>query len=248
MAGFSFLPNLFGTWLVLIGILGLVMFNIWEARIESPILNIKLFKNNIAFSLSNLAALINYSVTFGTGFLLSLYLQYLQGFSPSKAGLILISQPLIMTILSPITGRLSDRIEPRIVASIGMTLTTVGLILLVFLSQDTGVDFIIISLVILGLGFALFSSPNSNAVMSSVERRFYGVASGTLGTMRHLGQMFSMGMVMLLFSLYMGKVQITAEYHPLFLKTLNIAFIIFSTISFLGIFASLLRGKIRSAA
>jgi MFS family permease len=92
----------------------------------------------------------------------------------------------VQALFSPLAGRLSDRIEPRIVASIGMALTGVGLSLLAVLDEKTTFGFITASLVILGFGFTLFSSPTINAVMSSVENRFYGVASGTLGTMRGL--------------------------------------------------------------
>ncbi len=106
-------------------------------------------------------------------------------------------------------------------------------------------EFLIVGLLLLGLGFALFASPNTNAVMSSVEKRFYGVASGTLGTMRLTGQMLSMGIAMLLFAIYLGRVQITPEFYPLFLRSVQIAFIIFAILCFGGIFASLARGKIR---
>jgi MFS family permease len=215
----------------------------WETRQKQPVLNISFFRNNTVFAFSNLAALINYSATFAVAFLLSLYLQYVKGFSPEHAGLILIAQPVIMVICSPIAGSLSDRIEPRIVASIGMALTTAGLVMLTFLSNVTSLQYVLISLVILGLGFGFFSSPNTNAVMGSVERKFYGVASGTLGTMRLTGQAFSMGMVLLLFALYIGRVQITPEYYPLFLKSMKIAFSISAALCFAGIFASIARGR-----
>ncbi len=243
MYGFSRLPETLGIWLVAIGTAGLLAFIWWETRANNPILNIGLFRHNTVFSLSNLAALINYMATSAVGFLLSLYLQYIKGFSPQRAGLILISQAVVMAILSPLAGRLSDRIEPRVLASIGMALTTAGLILLTFLNQNTGLAFILLCLVILGLGFALFSSPNSNAVMSSVEKKFYGVASGILGTMRLTGQMFSLGIAMLLFALFIGHVRITPEYYLLFLESTRTAFIIFAALCFGGIFASLARGK-----
>ncbi len=245
MSGFSFLPDFLGLGLVAIGIAGVFIFIIWETRTKSPVLNVNLFRNNITFSLSNVAALINYSATFAVGFLLSLYLQYTKALSPSYAGLILLAQPLMMAVMSPVAGRLSDRIEPRIVASIGMALSTVGLILISLLSQNTTLEFIIGSQVVLGVGFAFFSSPNTNAVMSSVERNFLGVAGGTLGTMRSLGQTLSLAIAMLLFSVYIGRVQITPEYYPLFLKAFKTAFIIFSVLCFAGVFASLARGKIR---
>jgi MFS family permease len=225
------------------GTVGIFAFIQWEMRAKSPVLNLTLFRNNTVFSLSNLAALINYMATNAIVFLLSLYLQYIEGFTPQRAGLILIAQPVVMAALSPLAGRLSDRIEPRVLASLGMAVTTAGLVMLIFLNQDRGIGFILLSLGILGLGFALFSSPNSNAIMGSVDRKFYGVASGTLGTMRITGQMFSLGIATLLFAIYIGRVQIIPEYYPQFVESTHIAFIIFAALCFGGIFASLARGK-----
>ena len=245
MYGFSLLPAMSGAWLILMGVLGILAFIRWEMRVESPVLNMNLFRNNTVFAFSNLAALINYSATFAVGFLLSLYLQYTKGLSPQNAGLILVSQPLVQAIFSPFAGRLSDRIEPRIVASMGMVLTAVGLFLFTFLNEKTTLEFIVANLILVGFGFALFSSPNTNAVMSSVKKRFYAVASGTRGTMRLTGQMLSMGIAMLIFAIYIGRVQITPEYYPLFLRSAKAAFIIFAVLCFGGIFASLARGKVR---
>lgn len=245
MYGFSLLPALSSLWLILIGILGIFAFIKCEIKAKNPVLDINIFRNNKAFAFSNLAAFINYSATFAVIFLLSLHLQYIKGLSPQKAGLILVSQPVVMTIFSPFAGRLSDRIEPRIVASIGMALTAFGLFLFTSLSEETTLRFIIACLILLGLGFALFASPNANAVMSSVEKRYYGVASGTLGTMRLTGQMLSMGIAMLIFAIYIGRVQITPEYYQLFLRSERGAFTIFATLCFGGIFASLARGKVQ---
>ncbi|MFH2013118.1 MAG: MFS transporter [Pseudomonadota bacterium] len=245
MYGFSLLPKISGVWLILIGALGIFSFVMWEMKVNTPVLDIRLFLNNTIFAFSNLAALIHYSATFAISFLLSLYLQYIKGFSPQNAGIILVSQPVVMAIFSPVAGRLSDRIEPRIVASIGMMLTSLGLFLFTFLKGETSLSFIISSLILVGFGFALFSSPNTNAIMSSVEKRSYGVASGMVGTMRLVGQMLSMGIAMLMFALYIGRVQITPEYYPLFLKGLKVIFIIFASLCFGGIFASLARGNMR---
>jgi len=243
MYGISLLPATGSLWLILIGIAGLSGFMVWESRIEHPVFQVDLFRVNRVFAFSNLAALINYSATFAVTFLLSLYLQYIQGLSPQGAGLILVSQPVVMAAFSPMAGRLSDRIEPRIVASIGMTITTIGLILLTTISTDSSTGFIIGGLVLLGFGFALFSSPNTNAIMSSVEKRYYGIASGSVGTMRLLGQMFSMGIVTLIFTINIGKVQITPEYFPAFMTSSRAAFIIFSLLCAAGIIASLARGR-----
>lgn len=245
MYGFTMLPELPGAGLILAGGLGIVAFVKWETKVKSPVLDVRLFGNNTVFALSNLAAFINYSATFAVSFLLSLYLQYIKGLTPQIAGLVLVAAPVMQAIFSPLAGRLSDKIEPRIVASLGMGLTVIGLIFFIFLGNATSLWFIIAGLIILGFGFALFSSPNTNAVMSSVEKRFYGVASATLATMRQIGMMFSMGMVMLIFAIYLGRVQITPEYYAPFLSSLNTAFIIFTVLCFGGIFASLARGKVR---
>ncbi|MCS7222855.1 MAG: MFS transporter [Anaerolineae bacterium] len=248
MYGFSRLPATLGVWLIAAGIAGLGGFILWETKVLSPILNVNLFRHNQVFALSNLAALINYSATFAVGFLLSLYLQYIKGFSPQNAGLILVAQPAVQAAFSPLAGRLSDRIEPRVVASMGMALTVIGLSFLSFLDADMTLALIVADLMLLGFGFALFSSPNTNAVMSSVDRRFYGIASGTLGTMRLIGQMLSMGIATLVFALYIGQVQITPEYHLRFLKSARLIFTIFAALCFGGIFASLGRGKVHETA
>ena len=235
-----------GAGLILLGCLGIFAFVAWEMKVKNPVLNIDLFRGNRPFALSNLAAFIHYSATFAVAFFLSLYLQHIKKLNPQGAGTILLFQPVVMAACSPFAGRLSDRIEPRIVASMGMGLTAVGLFLLTFLHGDTTLEFIIADLILLGLGFSLFSSPNTNAVMSSIEKRFYGVASGTLGTMRLTGQMLSMGIAMLIFAVHIGHTQITPEYFPLLLKSTRSAFILFGILCSGGALASLARGKVHS--
>jgi EmrB/QacA subfamily drug resistance transporter len=245
MYGLSQLPAEIGMLLILLGLICTAAFVVWETRATSPLLNMDLFLHNIAFAFSNLAALINYSATFAVTFLMSLYLQYIKGFTPQHAGFILISQPVVMAIFSPFAGRLSDKIEPRVVASIGMAFTAAGLFLFTFIDNDTSLGSIIAGLVLLGFGFALFSSPNTNAVMSSIEKRYYGVGSATLGTMRLTGQMMSMGIAMLIFALHIGSARITPENYPVFMTSVRTAFLIFAALCFAGIFASLARGKVR---
>lgn len=245
MGGVTRLPDLFGFGLMAAGVAGLGLFGLWETRTQYPVLHIDLLLTNRPFAFSNVAALINYSATSATTFLLTLYLRYIHSLSPTEAGLVLVAQPVVQAGLSPVAGRLSDRIEPRIVASLGMGFTALGLALFFFLGPATPLWSIIARLAILGFGFALFSSPNMNAIMGSVERRFYGVASGTLATMRLMGQNFSQGIATLLFALYIGRVEIRPENYPLFLASARTAFAIFAVLCVLGIFASLIRGKIR---
>lgn len=248
MYGFSLLPAKEGIWLMLAGLLGMVAFIRWEGAVASPCLDTALFRTNVGFAFSNLAALINYASTFAVTFLLSLYLQYTRGMNPEAAGLILLSQPVTMALFSPFAGRLSDRMEPRIVASAGMATTSAALFLFTLLGGATSLRFVVACLVLLGLGLALFSSPNTNAVMSCVDRSCYGVASATLGTMRLVGQMLSMGIAMVLLAAYVGGQNILPEQSsPLFLlSSMKVAFAVFSGFCFIGMFASLARGKIHA--
>jgi EmrB/QacA subfamily drug resistance transporter len=242
--GLSRLPGWEGWLLLAAGLAGFGAFLAWANRAKSPVLNLSLFRNNRAFTLSSLAALINYLATTAVTFLLSLYLQYLKGLTPQQAGALLVAQPIMMAVFSPFAGRLSDRIESRIVASAGMGLTAFGLVMLAFLTADTSLFYIVAALLLLGLGFGLFSSPNMNAIMGSVEKRQYGVASAILATMRTLGQALSLGLTLLVFSLLIGPAQITEPYYPAFLASAKLVFAISAALCVLGIFASLARGKV----
>jgi len=243
--GSSLMPAIPGIVLIVAGSLGILAFVKWEMKVGHPILDITLFTKNRVFALSNLAQLIVYGGTFAVAFLVSLYLQYVKGFSPQSAGLILIASPVVQSIFSPLAGRLSDRIEPRVLASVGMAVITVGLLLFSFLGEGTALWYVIGTLAVLGFGFALFVSPNNNAIMSSVDYKIYGVASAALATVRQFGLMFGMAIATLLFAIYVGGVEIiTPQYYPLFLQSMKLSFIILAILCFGGIFASLARGKI----
>ena len=243
MYGFSRLPTTLGWVLVAVGIIMAAAFLVVENKTSNPVFDIRLIIRNRVFAFSAIAALINYSATSATGFFISLYLQYLKGLDARTAGLIMISQPVFMTIISPLAGRLSDNKNPGVIASIGMGLTASGLILLCFIEGRTPNSLIVLLLVLMGIGFGLFSSPNSNAIMSSVEKRHLGVASGVVGTMRMVGQMMSMGIAMMLISLFIGKQTINPSTYPGFISGMRTGFLIFSILSILGIFASLARNK-----
>ncbi len=245
MYGFHLLPGNRGFLFLLIGLAGLWLFVKWEMRVRFPVLEWKLFRHNRVFILSNLATLINYGATYAIGFLISLYLQYTKGLSPQNAGLVLMAQPIVQAVFSPYAGKLSDRVEPQVVASCGMGLTVIGLALFVFLGQETPLWFIVGTLALHGLGFALFSSPNTNAVMGSVDKRLYGVASGIVSTMRLLGNSFSIGTATIVFSIYIGQVRITPERYPAFLTSVRVIFAVFFLLCLGGVYASLARGKMR---
>ena len=243
MYGFSKLPSSAG-WIFLGSalILGL-LFVFFEKNISNPVFDVRLILRNRVFAFSGIAALIHYSATSATGFFISLYLQYLKGFDARTAGFIMISQPVMMALLSPLAGKLSDRYNPGVIASLGMGLTATGLIILCFVNETSPIFLIISLLIIMGIGFALFSSPNSNAIMSSVEKKHLGVASGVVGTMRMVGQMLSMGIAMMLLALYIGQEAIQPETYPGLIAAMRTGFMIFSVLCIMGIFASLARNK-----
>jgi MFS family permease len=245
MYGLPIVTTRLGVILLVSGLALIAVFVWWEYRITNPVLNMNLFLQNRVFAFSNLAALINYSSTFAITFLLSLYLQYIKGYTAQTAGTVLIASPIIMTIVSPIAGRLADKMEPRILSSIGMTLTGIGLMLLFSLGKDTPIAFITGCLIVLGTGFGLFSSPNVNCIMNSVEKSYYGVASATMSTMRLTGQMFSMGLASLIISIFVGHLKIGPENFEDFIHSIRVTFIIFASMNFIGIFASLTRGRVK---
>jgi EmrB/QacA subfamily drug resistance transporter len=243
MYGFSKLPSAAGWIITVTGLCLMPLFVLREKRTIHPLFDITLISKNRVFAFSSLAALINYAATSAIGFFLSLYLQYIKELDPREAGLVLMSMPLTMALLSPLAGKLSDNHNPGVLASIGMAVTSAGLILFCFLSSATSVAFILTMLVIVGLGFSLFSSPNSNAIMSSVERKQLGNASGMLGTMRNVGQTFSMAIALMLLAVFMGQQKISPANYPQLVSAMKSSFVIFSVLCIAGIFASLARNK-----
>lgn len=242
MYGISLLPSWRGAGLAAIGLALFCGFVVWQAHCRQPLIDIGLFRRNRRFAFSNLAALINYCATFAVVFLLSLYLQYVQGLSPRTAGAVLVAQPLMMALFSPVAGRLSDRHGSRTIATAGMALTCIGLLLLTPLGAETRLRYIIGCNLMLGFGFALFSSPNMSAIMGAVPKRQYGLASGSVSTMRLLGQMLSMGVATTVLAVVVGREVITAENQAQFLQGMRICFMMFAALCAAGVPASLARG------
>lgn len=241
--GFSKLPTLQGWVITGAGLVLMPLFVMREQRAVHPLFDITLISRNRVFAFSSLAALIHYAATSAIGFFLSLFLQYIKELGPRDAGFVLMSWPVTMALISPLAGKLSDHHNPGVLASIGMAISAAGLVMLCFLTPQTSLVFIVAILLIMGAGFSLFSSPNSNAIMSSVEKRQLGNASGMLGTMRNVGQTFSMAIALMLLALYMGNEKISPGNYPQLMNSMKTGFIVFSILCFAGIFASLARNK-----
>lgn len=240
--GLSFL-NKRGYFFLILSFVLFLSFALTEKKKTFPIFDLNLLFKNTLFLFSNLSAFINYSSTFAIGFLLSLYLQYVKGFSPLKAGLILIIQPLLMAVSSPVVGKLSDKKEPRILSSFGMFLSFFGMLLVFNLNIYSNIYLVFLILILFGFGNGFFASPNTNAIMGSVEKKYYGIATGTLSTMRSLGMVTSMSIATLFLGIFLKNEKISKDTFELFLYTIKYYSIIFSALLLLGIFTSLVRGK-----
>jgi EmrB/QacA subfamily drug resistance transporter len=241
--GATKLPGIKAVLMICTAGIGLVIFIWQEKRTPHPVFNISLFQTNRTFLFSSIAAVIHYSATFSLAFLLSLYLQYVRGMQPQFAGMLLVTQPLIMTIFSPVAGRWSDRVPPRHIASLGMGITAVGLGAFILLTADTSLWLIGANLTLLGVGFSLFSSPNMNAIMGSVAKRHFGIASGVLATMRLLGQMASMAITTTILAIFIGDQALLPAFHDLFIRCMHYNFIIFTCLCVIGVFFSFFRGR-----
>lgn len=246
MYGLTLLPRWEGITGMAIGLAALAVLVRTERRTTSPLIDIAMFRSNVTFAMSNVAALLNYAGTFAATFLISLYLQLVTGLTPRAAGLVLISMPLMQAVLSPLAGRLSDRVEPRMLASAGMASTVVALFVMSRFTLQTPVAVVASALALLGVGVGFFSSPNTNAVMTSVESRRYGVASATLSTMRQVGMVLSMGAATVVINAVIGDIPVESAPVALFVSAMRTTLLICTFACLAGIFASLARGAIHA--
>ena len=213
------------------GLLLFAVFIRYERHTENPLLPVSLLFTNRPFSLSCLAALLNYCATFATSLLLSLYLQSILGLTSRSAGLILLAQPIIMASLSPLMGKLSDKYSPTKLAALGMAVITIGLGGFALTVHNLSLYLLIPMLIITGTGFALFAAPNNNAIMSSVEKKHYSLAASLLSTTRLLGQVLSVAIMNLILSLQW----VDCAPREILLQNLQIALLCFALFSAAGV-------------
>ena len=241
--GVSTLPESLGILFLVFGLFGIWLFIKLAKRSRHPIFDVSLFARNRVFAFSCFASFIIYTAVFANIVLVSLYLQYLKGLSATMTGSIMMVQPLTMAVFSPFVGRLSDKLEPRIIASVGMVITACGLLLLGSMNMHSAISTLIAALIITGFGFSLFSSPNANAIMSAVDKQYYGSATGSLATMRILGQMTSMVVVTLVFSMLIGQITIEPSMYQDLMQAISICFFISASLCIPGLIFSLVRGR-----
>ena len=248
LVGFTYLPALFAIVLVVIGIACMVLFVRIERKARYPVLDLNVFKGNRPFVFSNFATMFNYIAMASIAFFASLYLQYIKGLSPQTTGLILLVQPVVITVFAVISGRLSDRIEPQIIASTGMLFTVIAMVLFYFVNERTDIVSFMFFLALVGLSQGLFTTPNINAIMSSVDVKFLGAASGTQATMRGAGMVIGLGIATIAFGHFIGNVQMSPEYYPAFLTSMKVCFLVASITAFAGMFSQYIGRRINSIA
>ncbi len=244
--GFTILHEPLGMILTILGIIILIIFGLIELKQDNPVFDIRFFKNR-QFLSSNFASLSAYLATYAVTTILNYHLQYIKGFDSEFTGIILLVAPLCQVVLAPIAGRLSDKFVPQILAAIGMGLGTVSLVLFSFLGSDTPIEFIIISMIVYGIGFGLFSPPNTNVIMGSVPPKDTSVASAAVSTMRTVGQAMSIGILTLVFALVMGNVPIVEKYYPLLITSSQITCLVCVVLCLASVFASLVGFKSKSS-
>lgn len=239
MVGLSEVMTLaYAKYLLAAGLLLFLAFLYGEWHRKSPVLPVRIFAGNRVFSCSSLAAMLNYCATFGISFLLSIYLQRITGLNARDTGLVLLIQPVLMALLSPVTGALSDRINPAFLASSGMILITFGLCLLAVNVSYPFFWLIALALVIIGIGFALFTAPNNNAIMGSVTPKYYGAASSVVSTVRLIGQVLSVAIITLILS--QSGASAASDWLA---QHIQQAFIVFTILCAIGIVPSAARSK-----
>ncbi len=240
--GFSTFQTNIGRIILLVGVLGFTLFIINEKKSINPILRLSIFKSRVS-SLSALSLLLMNIATTAMWALLSLYFQDILHLGPQVTALIISVQPLMVALLSTPVGRLSDRIDKRIFAVAGMIITTIGLLILSQLNYYTNLLIPITGLLLVGIGLGLFASPTTNRFIESIEGRDYGMGSATLSTMIYAGQTMSLGIMLFIFSIFLGNVQIIPSNFHVFIISLKTAFMVFAAVSGVGLVVSILNWK-----
>ncbi len=181
--------------LLALAAVSLAVFIVSELHASDPLLDLDLLFHNRLFAAANLAALLNYMALGAITILTAVYLEVVQGRSAGLTGWLMLAQPAVMAALSPFSGRLSDRVGSRLLASGGMVVVALGMLLLATTPTSSGLLRVMGSLGVVGLGMAAFSAPNMSAIMGSVQKRQLGLASAFVGTMRVTGQALSVAVL-----------------------------------------------------
>ncbi len=220
-----------------------------EIKHQFPLLPLRLFKERF-FSMAMLSAMLSFCVLFFVLLLIPFYLQSIKQLSPDQTGYVMMALPLCVFFVSPLAGTLHDRIGARIIASTGLAICLLGLLVLTTVKASTSPWLIAALLSLLGFGQAMFLSPNSAAALSGVNHQQAGVTSSLLATARNMGMLIGTALAGLIFSVFFSRLtggldmkDCTPEYTPQFLMALKRTFQAAALLAAAGMAASWLRGK-----
>ena len=225
--------------MLIAGIVLLIGFVILELRVRHPVYDVKAFSNKI-FASSTFAALMSFIATYSFTYILNYHVQYIMGFNSEMAGMLLFVTPFVQIIVSPPAGRLSDKFNSQLLEVMGMSLVTISLFVLVFLNESTPLFVIVTAMILEGVGYAIFSAPNTNLIMSSLKEEDSPVASVSVTLMRVLGQTMGLAMLTTIFNFIMGDVTIVPKYYHLLTLSSNITCIVGTVLGIVTIFACLI--------
>ncbi|MDR2356374.1 MAG: MFS transporter [Clostridiales Family XIII bacterium] len=237
----TFGQNLRSYIILAVGVVLLPIYLKYEMHSKAPVFEVRAFRRNATFLFANLSALFNYAATFAVGYIFAIYLQIVKGYPSDVTGLILVVQPVVMAVVAPIAGRLSDRRSPFMLAALGMAFCTVALVSFIFVGADTPLWRIIAGFLVVGFGFGLFASPNTNAIMSSVGPGDFGVASSVQNTARTMGQVIGMALITIVTNAIVGDAELAEAPKGLFVQDMHLSFSIFAVLCAVGILFSLKR-------
>ncbi len=215
------------------------LFVMVERRVVTPMLDLSLFRTRL-FSLSVASAVINYICVYSITFLMPFYLLQGRAWNPAEAGLILSAQPIVMAVVAPISGTLSDRIGARLPVVLGMAILACGLALLAQLSATTPVPYIVTALAITGLGIGIFISPNNSALMGAAPHNRQGIAAGLLATSRNVGMVLGVGLAGAVFTTVLAQGGAVQNTH--LFPAIQAGFTVAAGVAVLGFVVSAVRG------
>jgi len=240
--GFSEITTTIGIIALIFGVLGVILFIWLQTKVKNPLIHPELLFNR-AYIINNVTSIINYGPGIFTLFLLTLYLQNIRGLSPNQTGLLLCVQSVFIALFSILTGKLLDSVKSRHIAAIGMALTAIGLTVLVFLGETTSFEVIVVALAILGSGYGLSAASSTQIAVEYVEKRFYGLSSASLNTMRVVGQLMGMGVTLAVLNIFIGKATLNPSNYAQFIEGTKIPFLIFAILCYVSIYGYFIMGE-----
>lgn len=243
-----------------IAILAFGAFVFWERRVSYPMLDLGLFASR-RYAFSVLAATLQSLAVFAVNFLIIFYLQGVRGYDPLTAALLILPLPILTSVIGPFGGFWADRdrFQGTTPATVGLVVQIVALILFVFLTPTTSYLVLALALGLMGIGGALFWSPNTSTTMGAAPRNRLGVASATLNTMRNVGMVCSFALSLavaaasmppaLVNAVFLGTVgHLQPTIANAFTGAMSHAFVASAVICFIALIFSVVRESRRVAA